>query len=156
MESLGEKNVGGAFQDFLEAGAGLGFGGGAPGVARTKRLGRGVSFGFFCGHDLPHGINYMVTEGTEGGVAASNADYVTPPGNFLQAEFHGSFEVELLGASPVKATGVQTPDLVGCGQNRGVWFCVNREMLAGPPEGGRYAGDSADEVAGVGFDYQPD
>ena len=41
----------------------------------------------------------MVTEGTKGVVAASNADYVTRPGNFLQAEFDGSFEVEILSAS---------------------------------------------------------
>jgi hypothetical protein len=50
VESLGEKNVGGAVQDFLEAGAGLGFGGFGvrpPNMARTKRLGRGLSIGFF-------------------------------------------------------------------------------------------------------------
>jgi hypothetical protein len=28
-----------------------------------------------------------------------------------------TFEVEVLRASPVKSTGVQTPDLVGCPEN---------------------------------------
>jgi hypothetical protein len=41
----------------------------------------------------------MVTEGIEGGVAASDADYLILLGNFLQAEIHGTFEVEILRAS---------------------------------------------------------
>jgi hypothetical protein len=66
----------------------------------------------------------MVTEGAEGGVAASNAEYVTRPGNFPQVEFRGSFEVEILRASPVKTTGVQTPDLVGSARNDSALFYV--------------------------------
>jgi len=64
----------------------------------------------------------------------------------LVRKVDGTFAVEVLRASPVKVTGVHTPDLVGCPQND---ISMTREavLAAGAGFGGGFAGEGGVERA---------